>query len=197
MDATTTTALPPAAGELVERHLGWLRVLAGRHLARHPGRTADDVAQEFALAALRRFASYDPARGSFSTWLAWVAKSCTPRRREQVGLLEDAGWVGDPRQLEPWALAALREEHTPEPDGDLPPALRDRSATVRGVYRVIREVPLLTATGVIAECKRRAMPATSKATVCHALTKLRRLGLTRKDRDHRWQVVGKWRDRRS
>lgn len=44
----------------------------------------EDVAQEVFLAAYRRLASYDPARGAFSTWLYTIARNkCLNARKKR------------------------------------------------------------------------------------------------------------------
>jgi DNA-directed RNA polymerase specialized sigma24 family protein len=166
--------------------------------------SVEDLAQEFTRAALKRFPRWKPERVSFPGWVKGVTRghashlrkrALNPRRARRAVSLDDSELVkaGAGRQLEPWVLAALREEPSADaPDADVPPVLRECSQTLRDVYRIIRDAEAPpTASGIITACRREKTEGVSKSTICHALTQLRRLGLTRKNRRHEWRLTGK------
>ncbi len=99
-------------------------------LHRPPARRigADDLAQEFALAAVRRLANGNPARCAFSTWAIDVARGHAKYLRSKVLRLKRDRWTvgqfaraggeefdrfaatADLKALEPWEILAEREE---------------------------------------------------------------------------------------
>ncbi|HVC95460.1 MAG TPA: sigma-70 family RNA polymerase sigma factor [Pirellulales bacterium] len=62
---------------------------------------ADEVVQEAWLVAVRRIASFDPARGSFESWLKGIAENVLKNQRRR--------WTRDARSL---PLEACRAENT-------------------------------------------------------------------------------------
>ena len=171
----------------------------------------EDVAQEFARAAVARFPRWNPARVSFAGWLVGVARSHATylRRKALRGMRRrltlssttaDGGdWfaaIADPAAPDPAVLVGRLDPVVyTGPDADLPAVLRPRPPVVRGVYRILRdpgrssEPP--TAAAVVAEWRRRASGAASLPVVYRALAELRDLGLASRDglRSARWRLT--------
>jgi DNA-directed RNA polymerase specialized sigma24 family protein len=187
--------------ELFVQWQRWFYKLAHRWhawLADHDIRTTldvDDIAHEFIGAALERFPWWDSNRCSFATWARWIARSrmsnllARARRAKQTASLEGLTcFLGDARQIQPWVLAAVKEEPAaPEPES-LPPVLRRCSEMLRDVYITIRDTgdvqPLLT-------CEIAERFGVNRVTICRAAGELRRLGLARQTGAGRWKLAGR------
>jgi RNA polymerase sigma factor (sigma-70 family) len=116
---TETTPAPDLA-ELLRVWWPFVRKLARKYL-RHAcpfdrAADAEDLAAEIALRVVRRFRSYRPDRGSFTTWLAWVARSAANELRvKAVAKKRAAVAVGSTRRDGSDRFAELADPKAPAP----------------------------------------------------------------------------------
>ena len=104
------------------RYYPFVRMIArraiGREYMRDQTMGADDLTQEIILTALRRYASYDPAKGKFTTWLIWISRSVignfstASKRTKRAGARPvDAGGAR--------AMLRMADPDAPAPDDSL------------------------------------------------------------------------------
>ena len=89
----------PTEEDMITRHEPLIRHLAARFLGR--GVECDDLVQEGLLGLVIAVRTYDPSRGTLSSWIGEVAKNRmrdlvrTRRRQQRTTLLEEAEWIVD------------------------------------------------------------------------------------------------------
>lgn len=78
MDGTTTTAGALAPAKLLAGVRGWVFALANRYAAR-ANLAVEDFAHELRVEIFLALPTFDPARGSFTGWVAWQARATLQR----------------------------------------------------------------------------------------------------------------------